>query len=126
MIKPIDIEGALAETLDGVFAPPLPERFDANLPCALVTRLGGSNVDLVIDTHRVYIDVYGEDWEQATNAAGEYLGRVRELAGEVVGGVQWGRVDVLSLPYVNVDPNHPDTPRVTFGVNIICKSMIGE
>lgn len=124
MIIPVDIEFLIAQHLAEI-APsyPNPVPKDLAAPAIVVTRTGGTRQSVVVDTHNVSIDVYGNDYNEATDRAGQALGAVCELYGEVVEGTQLGAVNVLTLPYTNPDPNHPSLARLTFTASLVAKAL---
>lgn len=125
MVIPADIEYILAQCLKDICpAYPTPVPMDLNAPAITITRTGGSRASVVVDTHLVSIDVYGDNYGDATDTAGQAVGAICELYGEVAQGTQLGAVNVLTLPYANPDPNHPTLARVTFTASLVAKAVI--
>lgn len=115
-MRPLDIEGALADAL-GWVAPPLPSGFADVLPCVYVTRVGGSNSTRVIDAHRLSVDCYASTWARATAAAADAVAALMALEGSTIADDLFEApvyVTEAGLPYTNPDPEHPTVCRVTF------------
>jgi hypothetical protein len=73
------------------------------LPVALITRYGGSDVELTIDRPSVDVDVYAMTWAAAESLATEMRTAFRtELVGSLVAGAGWravvAKVRTLSGP----------------------------
>ena len=109
----VDIEDVLRTQIGDstltASANPLPPSF--TLPYALVTALGGTTHDLVIDELRASVDVYADTWANAHTYAQIALARTRGLQTAYF-------VEVDALPYHNPDPLRPDLARVTFDLTI--------
>lgn len=112
----LDIETALYGLLnqDGYSASAhvIPEDLGINLPHVHVVRTGGYNSDLVLDAHNVDFDIYAADAVDAMETASEFCGWIRDLEGADI-GVPCYASEVLTLPYSNVDPRHPNLGRAT-------------
>ncbi len=119
-VIPIDAEQALSEDLSEywghpIFPPPLPETYQQQLPCALVTVVGGMDASMVTFEHDVSIDVYADTFAQAMDNARALAGIFADLKfREPSSGRQWLTSGINALPYVNPDPNNYKVPRVTF------------
>ena len=112
----LDIETALYNLLDqdgySASAHVIPGDLGMNLPHVHVVRTGGFNNDLVLDAHNVDFDVYAADAVDAMESACELCGWIRELAGVDI-GVPCYSSEVITLPYGNFDPRHPNLGRAT-------------
>ena len=119
-VIPIDAEQALSEDLSEywghhIFPPPLPESYQQQLPCALVTMVGGTDASMVTYEHDVSIDVYADTFAQAMDNARALAGIFADLKfREPSSGRQWLTSGINALPYVNPDPSNYKVPRVTF------------
>ena len=126
MLPAADIEYELQKRLEAdgynASATPLPRDYGSRLPFVLVSRTGGDRKTLVIDRHRVSVDVFGKRWASATEAADELAGHIASMAGSYIGDVWCCDSAVATLPYNNPDPSNQDWPRVTFLVELTVKA----
>lgn len=122
----LDIETALYKALtdDGhsASAHMLPASLGSTLPHIHVTRTGGSNSDLVIDSHNVDFDVYAEDEADAMETASNMCAWIRSLAGAASNPPCYVS-EVTTLPYKNPDPRHPTLARVTVKALITTRTL---
>ena len=127
MLAAVDIEYELEKRLnaDGynASATPLPRDYGDRLPFVLVSRTGGDRHSLVVDRHRVSVDVYGKRWASATATANELAGHIASMAGTYVGDAWCCKSEVATLPYNNPDPSNQEHPRVTFLVELTVKAI---
>ena len=121
----LDIETALYDrlTADGYSASAhaLPATLGAHYPHIHVTRTGGLNSSMVVDTHQIDFDVYALDQADAMTAACALCDWVRDLAGTDIGTTCY-KSDVSILPYGNPDPRHPTVERATFKAQILTRT----
>ncbi|OXM99878.1 DUF3168 domain-containing protein [Bifidobacterium vansinderenii] len=129
--QPIDVEDLLRNDLlrmlpDDVHvaAPPLPRALAGTLPYVLLTRVGGSRVNIVMDAHRVSIDVYSTSWSAATSLADMVGGAVAQLSNAPQRVGDWRGSNIITLPYANPDPDHPTIPRMTLLVELMHRSNV--
>ena len=126
MRKTSDIETALYGLLTAdsysASAHGLPANLGTNLPHVHVTRTGGYESDLVIETHNVDFDVYAVDMADAMEVASDLCGWVRDLEGTTGQVICYGS-RILTLPYNNMDPRHQDLGRVTFKAELMTRTI---
>ena len=96
----------------------VPASLGSDLPHVHVVRTGGYESDLVIEASNIDFDVYAENAPEAMRAAGDLCGWVRDLAGDYC-----YRSDIITLPYHNPDPRHPDIARTTFKAQILTRTV---
>ena len=122
----VDIETALYDqlTADGYSASAhtIPATLGQNFPHVHVVRTGGYNTDRVIDVNNVDIDVYAETQADAMEAATALTGWVRDLEGGTLVTPCYS-AEVLTLPYRNPDPRHPNIGRATFKAQITIRTQ---
>ena len=122
----LDIETALYNALiaDGQSASAhrIPASLGETLPHIHVTRTGGSNSDLVIDSHYVDFDVYAEDDADAMETASNMCAWIRSLEGSTSNPPCYAS-EVITLPYKNPDPRHPTLARVTVKAQITTRTL---
>ena len=129
-IEPIDVEDMLRREIMrmvpavSVSAPPLAQTFQNHLPHVLVTRTGGSRLNMVIDQHAVSVDVRASSWSSAVTAANRIAGMVVSLPDDTEHLTQWRTVQITALPYSNPDPQHPTVPRVSFTALLTCRATL--
>ena len=133
-IIPVDIEDALRIDLKraadlggfsfGISAPPIPADLGNTLPYVVVERIGGMRESLVVDTHDIGIDVWADEWGEATLAANKVLGLLCGLPYSDDPQVEYLGVEINALPYNNPDPNHQDIPRVSFTAHVKARAEI--
>lgn len=121
----IDIETALYNGLTAAgysaSAHAIPATLGDTLPHIHITRTGGSNSSMVIDTHQVDFDVYAADQADAMTAACGLCDWIRGLAGGVVGTACYS-AEIMTLPYGNPDPRHPNIGRATIKAQILTRT----
>ena len=121
----VDIETAIYDLLTAdkysASAHALPATLGATMPHIHVTRTGGTTDDLVIETNRIDFDIYAADDADAMTGACNICAWVRNLSGEIV-GTQCYAAEILTLPYNNPDPRHPDLARATFKAQILTRT----
>ncbi|MBW3077690.1 hypothetical protein [Bifidobacterium simiiventris] len=131
-LEPVDVEDLLVRELTHglddatACAPPLPRDFDQHMPHLLVTRTGGTRLNMVIDQHLLSIDVRAPTWMQATQAADRAAGLVATLPIQPGSLFDWRDAQITTLPYANPDPDHPGIPRVTFAAQLACRATINQ
>lgn len=113
----VDIETALYNLLAAdnysASAHVIPATLGSSLPHVHVVRTGGVNNDLVIDVNNIDFDVYAATQMDAMDAAATLCGWVRDLEGETVETPCY-YAEIITLPYGNPDPRHPNLGRATF------------
>lgn len=121
----LDIETGLYGVLENngysASAHSIPASLGETLPHVHVTRTGGYTTDIVIESNNIDFDVYAEDEAAAMTAASNLCGFVRELVGTSIGDSPCYSVDVITLPYGNPDPRHPNISRATFKTQILTR-----
>lgn len=121
----LDIETALYDklTTDGYSASAhaIPATLGDNLPHVHVTRTGGFNSSMVIDTHQIDFDVYAADQADAMETASTFCDWVYSLAGGSLGEPCYAS-DIITLPYGNPDPRHPTIGRATLKAQILTRT----
>lgn len=117
-----DIETELYKMLseDGYSASAhtIPASLGSDLPHVHVVRTGGYESDLVLESNNLDFDVYAEDDAEAMEAAASLCGWVRDLEG----GYSY-TASIVTLPYANPDPRHPDIARATFKAQILTRTV---
>lgn len=113
--RDIETELYAALTTDGYSASAhaLPATLGQTLPHVHVTRTGGFETDLVIETNLVDFDVYAADPAEAMVEATNLTDWVRKYDAYVS--------EISTLPYHNPDPRHPSLPRATFKAQILTR-----
>ena len=121
----VDIETALYNSLTtdkySASAHSIPATLGDTLPHIHVTRTGGINTGMVIDTHQVAFDVYAVDQADAMSAACALCDWVRGLVGQNIGAICY-QSEVTTLPYGNPDPRHPTIGRATLKAQILTRT----
>lgn len=117
IVKAIDIEAAVANALS-IATTPIPADMPPHTPYAAVVAQGGSRTSMVVDTHIIDIDVWGDTYGQAMDKSCELIGLLTDLAGRTVGGVVFSHVAIDTLPYIWNDPDRPDLCRVTCSATV--------
>lgn len=121
----LDIETGLYGVLENngysASAHSIPDSLGETLPHVHVTRTGGYTTDIVIENNSIDFDVYAEDEAAAMTAASNLCGFVRDLVGTSIGDSPCYSVDVITLPYNNPDPRHPNISRATFKTQILTR-----
>jgi len=113
-----ELYSLLNDTEYSASAHAVPATLGAVLPHVHIVRTGGPEHDVVIEDNYVDFDVYAEDEADAMAAAGELCGWVRDLAG----GYCYTS-EILTLPYNNPDPRHPNIARATFKAQILTRTV---
>lgn len=117
----VDIETALYNLLTAdnysASAHVIPATLENTLPHIHVVRTGGYTYDRVIDANNIDFDVYADTQMDAMEEAAELCGWVRDLEGGTVETPCY-LSEILSLPYANPDPRHPNIGRATFKAQI--------
>ena len=121
----LDIETALYNKLTAgnysASAHAIPATLGAALPHIHVTRTGGTTTDLVIEENQIDFDVYAGDAADAMASACDLCGWVRDLQGTAVGTWCYS-AEIMTLPYSNPDPRHPNLARATFKARILTRT----
>ena len=124
----IDIETALFELLESdgysASAHSIPATLGKDYPHIHVTRTGGFTKDMVMEFNSVDFDVYAATQADAMEAASDLCGWVRDLEGETV-GTQCYAAEVITIPYRNPDPRHPNIGRATLKAQITVRIQEG-
>lgn len=117
-----DIETALCQSLTSsgysASAHAIPAGISRMLPHVHVVRTGGYEKDMVIEVNQVDFDVYAADAADAMELASELCGWVRDLQG----GFSY-TAEVITLPYGNPDPRHPNIARATIKAQILMRTV---
>ena len=127
----VDIETRMArfmkEDLElSTSAHALPASLGENLPHVHVVRTGGYTSDMVVETHNLDFDVYAEDAADAMEAAADLCGYIR-VEGTFTTEIDDKKLvvyasEVMTLPYHNPDPRHPNLARATFKAQILTRT----
>ena len=80
---------------------------------------------MVIETSYVDFDVYNATQMDAMETARDLCGWVRDLVGQTVGTQCYGS-EVITLPYHNPDPRHPNIGRATLKAQITIRTKGGN
>ena len=122
----VDIETALYDqlTADGYSASAhtIPATLGQTFPHVHVVRTGGYNTDRVIDVNNVDVDVYAGTQADAMEAATALTGWIRDLGGSALVTPCYF-AEVLTLPYHNPDPRHPNIGRATIKAQITIRTQ---
>lgn len=128
MRKSVDIETAIYELLEAdgysASAHSIPATLGKDYPHIHVTRTGGFTKDMVMEFNSVDFDVYAATQADAMEAASDLCGWVRDLEGETV-GTQCYASEVITIPYRNPDPRHPNIGRATLKAQITVRIQEG-
>ena len=87
-----------------------------------MVRTGGYNTDRVIDVNNVDVDVYAGTQADAMEAATALTGWIRNLEGGALVTPCYS-AEVLTLPYHNPDPRHPNIGRATIKAQITIRTQ---
>lgn len=128
----VDIETLMAKFIKedlevSTSAHTLPASLGEDLPHIHVVRTGGYTSDMVIETHNLDFDVYAEDAADAMEAAADLCGYIR-VEGTFTAEIGDGSKlvvyasEVMTLPYHNPDPRHPNLARATFKAQILTRT----
>ena len=121
MIISNDIATALYERLTAdeysASAHVIPAALETMLPHVHVMRTSGTTSDRVREENNVDFDIYSDTMADAMEDASHLCGWVRALEGSTV-GAQCYTAEVITLPYENPDPRHPNIGRATFKAQI--------
>lgn len=121
----MDIETALYNRLAAdnysASAHTIPSTLGSSLPHIHVVRTGGYTSDMVIESHSVDFDVYAASDADAMTAASNLCGWVRDLAGSTLDTPCYD-AEIVTLPYANPDPRHPNIARATFKTQILART----
>lgn len=125
----IDIETALFELLESdgysASAHAIPVTLGQTLPHVHIVRTGGSTSDMVIESNNVDFDVYAADPAEAMTAASNLCAWIRDLPGSEVDTVCYS-AEIMTLPYGNPDPRHPNIARATTKAIILTRTAETE
>ena len=102
----VDIEYEIQKILDSymtVYCRPLPANF--SMPCILVTKVGGSDLD-TIDNAEIVLDARAERESQAVTLLNKAVGVLRKVSRESTTPVR--HIQVTSSGSWGVDPVRPD------------------
>ena len=121
----LDIETALYNKLTtdrySASAHAIPSNLGSSLPHVHVVRTGGFTSDMVIENHSVDFDVYAGNDADAMTAAANLCGWVRDLPGGTLDTPCYS-AEIVTLPYANPDPRHPNIARATFKTQILART----
>lgn len=124
MRQTLDIETALYDRLTAdsysASAHAIPSTLGTAFPHIHVTRTGGYASDLVIESHQVDFDVYAANQAEAMIAASDLCGWIRDLGATTVGTYCYTS-EILTLPYRNPDPRHPNIGRATVKAQLLTR-----
>lgn len=129
-MTPIDVEDALRVDVSalaqsrGISASFLCPPYDGSCPSALFERIGGRRINRVADQHRVSVDVRASTAADAVALADSVAGCVCALPDYAAGANEWKSASIETLPYMNLDPDHPDVPRWTFLAVVVARASI--
>lgn len=129
-----DIEDALQSDLSravqmggfsiGISATPVPEDLGKTIPYAVVTKVGGSRSDTVLDEHIVSIDVWDKRWALSIESANKLAGYLMALPDMPNTSIDYLKVTLDTTPYNNPDVRHVDLPRVTFIAAVLTRPAV--
>ena len=126
MRQSADIETALYDLLTAdeysASAHVIPASLKHTLPHIHVTRTGGYTYDRIMDSNTVDFDVYARTQADAMETASALTGWVRDLEGGTVGTTCYSS-EVVTLPYHNPDPRHPNIGRATLKAQITIRTQ---
>jgi hypothetical protein len=88
------------------------------MPCVIVTRIGGAVRNVVTDEPTMLIEVYHNSQAEAEDLAEVVQGLVDSLPGETIGGAFVRRVSWLSGPVVYPDANQRTRVQMSFGMTL--------
>jgi len=88
------------------------------MPCVIVTRIGGAFRNIATDEPTMLIEVYHNSQSEAEDLAEIVQALVDSLPGEVIGGRFVRRVNWLSGPVVYPDANQRIRVQMSFGMNL--------
>ena len=129
MNNSVDIETALYTLLTtdkySASAHVIPATLGTTLPHIHVTRTGGYTHDRVMDSNSIDFDVYAETQADAMETASAICGWVRNLEGLTVGTPCYTS-EIITLPYRNPDPRHPNIGRATLKAQITIRTKGGN
>lgn len=130
MNKSVDIQTALYDLLTtdeySASAHVIPATLGSTFPHVHVTRTGGFTHDRVMDTNSIDFDVYADTQMDAMEVASDLCGWARDLEGKDVGGEPCYSSEIVTLPYNNPDPRHPNIGRATFKAQITIRTKGGN
>ena len=125
MNQSVDIETALYNLLTAdkysASAHVIPATLGNTLPHVHVTRTGGFTTDRVLDLNNVDFDVYAATQADAMESATALSGWVRDLEGKTVETPCYA-AEIITLPYPNPDPRHPNIGRATLKAQITIRT----
>ena len=134
LLATVDIEDALQRDLSeaarlsgfsiGVSATPVPDNLGETIPYAVVTKVGGSRSDIVVDEHFVSIDVWDKRWALVTDSASKMVALLLALPDMPDTSVDYLKIDLQISPYNNPDIRHVDLPRATFTAAVTTRSAV--
>lgn len=96
----------------------VPATLGAGFPHVHVTRTGGCENDMVIESNYIDFDVYAEDYADSAEEAAKLCGWIRELEGDYC-----YRSRITTLPYNNPDPRRPDIARTTIKAELLTRTI---
>lgn len=112
----VDIETALYNRLTtdkySASAHIVPASLGATFPHVHIVRTGGPTHDRVMDDCNVDFDVYAATQMDAMEEASLLCGWIRDLEGSTLVTPCY-RSEILTTPYPNPDPRHPNIGRAT-------------
>lgn len=108
----------------GVSATPVPEDLGKTIPYAVVTKVGGSRLDTVLDEHIVSIDVWDRRWALAIASANKLAAFIAALPDMPDTSIDYLKVTLDVTPYNNPDVRHVDLPRVSFTAAVLTRPAV--
>lgn len=125
IVKAIDIEEAVADALS-ISTTPIPADMPPHTPYSAVVAQGGTRTSMVVDTHMIDIDTWGDTYGQAMDKSCELIGYLTDLAGRTINDITFSHVTVDTLPYIWNDPDRPDLCRVTCSATVTIHAPVVE
>ena len=95
----------------------IPPDIGTTLPHVHVVRTGGYERDMVIEINNIDFDVYAKDAADAMEQASMLCGWIRDLVGNFCYSAS-----IITLPYGNPDPRHPNIARATVKAQILTRT----
>lgn len=111
LVEVLPFDGYTDATVHGEIPNPRPDEF------IVVERIGGPRQTLVSDAAHLAVDCWSTDDVAAHDIAQIVRARILSMRGEVIGGYAVGRIDEMSGPYRNPDPDSAQ-PRYSFQVTV--------
>lgn len=136
LIIPIDVEDALRIDISSVLtkigkkvkvsAPPLADTLNNNLPYCLITKTGGWDADMVLNSFSVSIDTYDKTWAKAMDTASTIYAIINALPYTEGTSTDWKDATSNSSPNTFPDPDNPSIPRVRFSITVRARGVVKD